>query len=662
MRSIPLAVFLGCVAAAAGATPDLTGMVPILEERFADGLNRFDGRRGVWSTLPRRGQVMTNAAETVFLDDFVLGPEVPLPPVHAITDQGLALRTVALPDAVLPALGTYMQATGQGAAAADIRYATGMISTAQTWAQTYGYVEIEARIPRGQGRWPAFWLSFAGPGWPPEIDVMEAYGAGFLLPTKRDNRLITGVLFDALDADLAPTQAVDIENPFALPGERQARVKLRGKVEVHTFARTHDAALLGADIYGQFNTYAALWTPETISFLFGPDRAHLSEIFRAPTPEDARAPMYLIANDQFTARGGGWPARAMELPQVLDPDNAFLIRRITVMAPVPATTLRMAAGENPHDSRDSTILDTPGNDEIGPGAGFDLITLTSGADRLLLSRGRDNKIVAGFGADDVLVLDGYPFVDAADALARLTQVGADVWLPSGADPFWPQTLIFRDTEVAAFSEAQVVLRWPVGRDVWASDAARQTRADVDLDGDGLMGSALPGAWLNDRGDRVTMTGTSGPDRFLVANADTEIREAPGGDVDTLIAFVSLTLPPNIERGIARAADITLQGGAGDDRLEAEGARITLEGGAGDDLYVLAPGAETAVIRIGAGDGNDQLRGMAPGHRLELARELTAGRAGWTLTAAPGGTRIGFGPGQSLLIEGYSLAEARRVLE
>lgn len=44
--------------------------------------------------------------------------------------------------------------------------------------QTYGYFEIEAKLPRGKGTWPAFWLFNHIGDRRPEMDIMEAYGAG----------------------------------------------------------------------------------------------------------------------------------------------------------------------------------------------------------------------------------------------------------------------------------------------------------------------------------------------------------------------------------------------------------------------------------------------------------------------------------------------------
>lgn len=448
-----LLALLACGPAAAQA-PDLSGTVPILEERFEAGLDRYDGRRGVWSTLPRGGRLMTNAAEAVFLDRGVLdeAADLALPPLHEVTPGGLSLRSAALPAAALEGARAYMRATGQGERAQDVRFATAQINTARTWSQTYGWFEVAARIPRGRGRWPAFWLTFAGRGWPPEIDVFEAYGAGIDRPTPKDGTFNTAVLFDALDAEGKPTHSVEIENAFD-PEAPLPRAKPRGDRQVYTFGRLHDVPA----IYDDVHSWAVMWTPEEVVFYFGPDHDGLREIYRTPTPDDLHDPMYLIANDQFTARGGWWPADAA-LDAVLDPANDFLIRSITIRALVPGPTLDMGAGDRAFDDRSSVVLGTGGADEIAPGEGFDILRLGGGADEVRLTRGREGKVIEGFGPDDRLVLEGFPFADAADAVSRLTQVGDDVWLSAGADPFWPQTIVLRDTEVAAIGAAQIDLR------------------------------------------------------------------------------------------------------------------------------------------------------------------------------------------------------------
>jgi beta-glucanase (GH16 family) len=55
-----------------------------------------------------------------------------------------------------------------------------VIDTDGKFYQTYGYYEIEAKLPVGKGTWPAFWLyNHDDPGnFRPEIDIMEAYAGG----------------------------------------------------------------------------------------------------------------------------------------------------------------------------------------------------------------------------------------------------------------------------------------------------------------------------------------------------------------------------------------------------------------------------------------------------------------------------------------------------
>jgi hypothetical protein len=52
------------------------------------------------------------------------------------------------------------------------------IDTDGKYYQTYGFFEMEARLPYGKGTWPAFWLFNHIGDRRPEIDIMEAYSGG----------------------------------------------------------------------------------------------------------------------------------------------------------------------------------------------------------------------------------------------------------------------------------------------------------------------------------------------------------------------------------------------------------------------------------------------------------------------------------------------------
>ena len=56
-------------------------------------------------------------------------------------------------------------------------YVSGLVNTNPSFNFTYGYVEARVLCPTLSSVWPAFWLLPTDKSWPPEIDVMEAFGA-----------------------------------------------------------------------------------------------------------------------------------------------------------------------------------------------------------------------------------------------------------------------------------------------------------------------------------------------------------------------------------------------------------------------------------------------------------------------------------------------------
>jgi beta-glucanase (GH16 family) len=155
--------------------------------------------------------------------------------------------------------------TAQKQQASGFSYTSGMISSgpacdgcASRFTFTYGSMEMRAKIPAGQGLWPAFWTLPADLSWPPEIDVFEILGN-------------------------APHEI---------------------NLTYHWPNGTGDGAQKGnawdgPDFSAGWHTYAVDWEPGSLTwYVDGVER------FRYTGVTVVSKPMYLVAN---LAVGGDWP-------------------------------------------------------------------------------------------------------------------------------------------------------------------------------------------------------------------------------------------------------------------------------------------------------------------------------------------------------------------
>ncbi len=164
----------------------------------------------------------------------------------------------------------------------DREFCSGLLSTHDSFAQEFGYFEIRARMPAGQGLWPACWLLPLDESRQREIDIFEILG-------HEPNIVHMNVHYTDED-----------DEHTAIPGE---------------FA--------GPDYSQDYHTFAIDWNEERIIwYVDGVERHRVSESEAVPS-----GLFYLIAN---LAVGGNWPGHPDEttpFPAHLDIDFLRAYRR-----------------------------------------------------------------------------------------------------------------------------------------------------------------------------------------------------------------------------------------------------------------------------------------------------------------------------------------------
>lgn len=153
----------------------------------------------------------------------------------------------------------------------DGKWESGLLASAdgngRGFSQQYGYFEMRAKLPKGKGVWPAFWLhTIQDPKAKSkvEIDVMEFYGHD---PRTYQTSVHTW--------QLAPSEAASDSGPGTF-------------VNVPANSLSDD-----------FNTYGVLVRPSEVIFYL-----NRTEVWRTETPPALDRPLLVLVN---LALGSGWP-------------------------------------------------------------------------------------------------------------------------------------------------------------------------------------------------------------------------------------------------------------------------------------------------------------------------------------------------------------------
>lgn len=536
----------------------------------------------------------------------------------SIRDGHLVITAQPLPTSATPYTGSAI-------------FSSGMISTQNSFTQTYGYFEMTATLPSTTGAWPAFWLlPSTANNLNTEIDVLEAFGQD-------------------------PSQAHwAIHSPYA--------------------PATNGGWANTANLTTGEHTFALKWTPYDLTFFVDG-----KEVAQQATPADMNTAMYMIAN---LAMGGSWPGNAAPgstATMTIDSIEAYQLPEYTLAnyalltSGTPTNTIAGSAAAD-------TLTGTSGNDLIGGaggpdtmtggggddtyvvtdsaakvveaygggvdtvrssvtyalssyvenltltgsaainasgniqsniiignsaanvitgGLGNDILTGGGGADTFVVNSGDGSDIITDFSpgssaGHDVVQLNGFAFTSFADVQAAISQVGGDVYLKLTSQ----DTLVFRNTTISAFSsdDFQLPATLPVGGTItsWISGKASSRM---------VYGTAA-----NDKLTAVniddTLVGWKGDDTYVIGNTNQKIVENAGGGIDSVEAWTSYTLPANVENltllmgglsGVGNQMANRMVGSSGDDILDGAGGNDWLFGGAGNDTFI-----------YNAGSGNDTI--------------------------------------------------------
>lgn len=299
----------------------------------------------------------------------------------SINDGVLTIKASPTPESLKAAL--YNQNT-----------VSGILTSRESFAQTYGYFEAKIDIPSGSGLWPAFWLAPANGSWPPEIDIMENYGGPTSTVTahygSRANHQTTGATY--WDPTIAEGSHV-----WGLSWTPKELIWYLDDVEIY---RTPTPAQMNVPMYLLINLGVQKGAAPTVSGEMMVDwvRAYQFDAMPAQTLKgSAGADTFFVSDARDTiseAASGGYDVVKAYSDYVL-PDN---IEKLMLLGQARIGTGNAANNVIDGNAQDNVLDGKAGADTLSGGAGNDSIFGGIGNDILIGGDGGD-FLTGGSGAD-----------------------------------------------------------------------------------------------------------------------------------------------------------------------------------------------------------------------------------------------------------------------
>jgi len=328
-------------------TLDTRDLQLVFSDEF-DSLSLTDGTSGVWQTTygyrgagPVSSHVLQATGEKQFYVDAAYA--------GTGTDP-LGINPFSVDSGVLT-ISAARTTAAQKEVLYGFDYVSGLLTTQTSFAQTYGYFEMRAKLPNAGGAWPAFWLLPVSGSNPPEVDILETKGGD-------------------------PNNTYMTLHNASLPGKA-----------VNDIAYTPNAA-------GEFHTYGLRWDASFITWYIDG-----GEVYRIPTPADMNQPMYVLVNLAVGGTFGGvvddtaLAATGFQLDYI----RAYAIQGVTISDPV--------AGQVFDGTSTTTVVAGLGDDTIIGGVGA---TLAFSVNSDYFGRsGYDKVVYSGLSSEYSVFNDGH---------------------------------------------------------------------------------------------------------------------------------------------------------------------------------------------------------------------------------------------------------------
>lgn len=435
-------------------------------------------------------------------------------------------------------------------------YTSGLLTTKFSFAQEYGVFEIKAKLPEGNGLWPAFWLLPTDNSWPPELDVFEGLGGN------PDNIYLT------------------------------THDQVAGK---HVYTQS----IVNLDTT-QWHTYGVNWGPDKITYLIDGQA-----VATHATPESMKGKeMFMMVN--LAVSSAGWAGKhdastgtkQMEVDYVRAYQTADTVVSTTNGV---KTWYQQPQSTTPVVTTPTTTTPTPTPPVTPtPAAPVNVPKLQGTAAMDWMAAKVNGTDMYGLAGDDVM---------------RAGSFSAKMYGGEGNDTFYVNSATQTVVELANEGTDKVVstISYALGDHVetLVLDGSAHINGTGNSLDNKLIGNAgnnvLTGGagedWLDGgTGGKDTLIGGTGDDTYIVSRAGTILIEKAGEGYDAVRSTVSWTLGDNIEGLVLDGtANIDATGNALDNRLIGNSGNNVITAGAGNDLLDGGSGGLDALI---GGTGND----------------------------------------------------------